>query len=82
MIVQATNTGYDLSSNHFDIAIPGVHMLIERLFAAGGLQPLMVVLAQCLGRNPGAVGLTGGGQGIFSGCTKQYGGNLAIWGQQ
>jgi hypothetical protein len=23
MIVQATNTGYDLSNNHFDIAMPG-----------------------------------------------------------
>lgn len=37
MVVQVTNTGYDLWDNHFDIAIPG------------------------------------GGQGIFQGCTKQYG---------
>ena len=45
MVVQATNTGGDLGSNQFDLAIPG------------------------------------GGQGLFSGCSTQYGGSIN-WGDQ
>lgn len=88
MVVQATNTGGDLGSNHFDLAVR-----IRFLFLA--LRPYLptsnvsprppslptIPLFRRLSQT-NTPQMPGGGFGIFNGCTPQYGTPSTGWGNQ
>ncbi|KAL8856224.1 MAG: hypothetical protein Q9178_007141 [Gyalolechia marmorata] len=66
MIVQATNTGYDVNGAQFDLAVRLYHFSIF-----GRSYPLLTHLQ-----------IPGGGFGLFDGCSREWQATSDVWGAQ
>jgi hypothetical protein len=73
-VVQITNTGGDLGSNQFDLAIPGKILLS----ISWPSTPLLVSVIVNLGFSS----FVGGGVGIYNGCTAQWNAPANGWGDR